>query len=185
MVTGSCAPEDCQEIPKILVDFSVVSFWGRVLSWTSFIVGPPSRPGCMLTHMLISYLIKGRETTYCWWLKSCTTWDVWNLVNNGIINYQPQLVQDFSHQQYGLWFGQVIFFAWPCRHWTEFCWKTHGTLNTLGRAAKLHPWKLRVGSPKNQAIEKENPILNSKPPFYTPNLHSKLQTSILNSKPPF
>ncbi len=28
---------------------------------------------------------------YCWWLKSCTTWDVWNPVNNGK-NYQPQLV---------------------------------------------------------------------------------------------
>ncbi len=28
-----------------------------------------------------------------------TTWDVKNLVNNGI-NYQPQQVQDFSHQQY-------------------------------------------------------------------------------------
>ncbi len=24
--------------------------------------------------------------TYCWWLKSCTTWDVWNPINNGI-NY--------------------------------------------------------------------------------------------------
>ena len=31
---------------------------------------------------------------YCWWKKSCTTWDVYNLVNTGI-NYQPQLVQDF------------------------------------------------------------------------------------------
>ena len=39
------------------------------------------------------------QSWYCWWLKSCTTWDVWNLINNGI-NYQPQLVQDFSHQQY-------------------------------------------------------------------------------------
>ena len=29
--------------------------------------------------------------SYCWWLKSCTTWDVWNPINNGI-NYQPQLV---------------------------------------------------------------------------------------------
>ena len=37
---------------------------------------------------------------YCWWLKSCTTWDVWNPMNNGK-NYQPQLVQDFFHQQYG------------------------------------------------------------------------------------
>ena len=33
---------------------------------------------------------------YCWWLKSCTTWDVSDPVNNGI-NYQPQLVQDFFH----------------------------------------------------------------------------------------
>ena len=23
------------------------------------------------------------KTTYCWWLKSCTTWDVWNPKNNG------------------------------------------------------------------------------------------------------
>ena len=22
--------------------------------------------------------------TYCWWLKSCTTWDVWNPIHNGI-----------------------------------------------------------------------------------------------------
>ncbi len=28
-----------------------------------------------------------------------TTWDVWNLVDSGK-NYQPQLVQDFFHQQY-------------------------------------------------------------------------------------
>ncbi len=44
---------------------------------------------------------------YCWWLKSqTTTWDVWNLINNGI-NYQPQLVKppDFSHQKYDCWFG--------------------------------------------------------------------------------
>ncbi len=32
---------------------------------------------------------------YCWWLKSCTTWDVWNPINNGI-NYQPQLVNRIS-----------------------------------------------------------------------------------------
>ena len=38
---------------------------------------------------------------YCWWLKSCTTWDWQNPVNNGI-NYQSQLVSlpDFFHQQY-------------------------------------------------------------------------------------
>ena len=26
------------------------------------------------------------ESRYCWWKKSCTTWDVWNSINNGI-NY--------------------------------------------------------------------------------------------------
>ena len=36
---------------------------------------------------------------YSWWLKSCTTWDVWNPTDVGI-NYQPQLMQDFSRQQY-------------------------------------------------------------------------------------
>ena len=35
------------------------------------------------------------HTWYCWWLKSCTTWDVWNPINNGI-NYQPQLVSRIS-----------------------------------------------------------------------------------------
>ena len=39
---------------------------------------------------------------YCWWLKSCTTRDVWNPVNNGI-NYQPQLVSRISaiNRMYG------------------------------------------------------------------------------------
>ena len=36
--------------------------------------------------------------TYCWWKKSCTTWDVWNPINNGIIiilsgaGFQPSTV---------------------------------------------------------------------------------------------
>ena len=25
------------------------------------------------------------QGTYCWWTKSCTTWDGWNPINNGII----------------------------------------------------------------------------------------------------
>ena len=29
------------------------------------------------------------KQTYCWWLKSCTTWNVKKPVNNGI-KYQPQ-----------------------------------------------------------------------------------------------
>ena len=32
---------------------------------------------------------------YCWWLKSCTTWDVWNPKSNRK-NYQPQLVSQIS-----------------------------------------------------------------------------------------
>ncbi len=32
--------------------------------------------------------------------------DVWNPINNRK-NYQPQLVQDFSHQQYGSWFSPL------------------------------------------------------------------------------
>ena len=43
---------------------------------------------------------KGRSArgSYCWWLKSCTTWDVWNPINNGIIiilggaGFQPSTV---------------------------------------------------------------------------------------------
>ena len=30
--------------------------------------------------------VRVKSQTYCWWLKSCTTWDVWNPINNGI-NY--------------------------------------------------------------------------------------------------
>ena len=30
--------------------------------------------------------LKGRMI-YCWWLKSCTTWDVWNLINKLPINW--------------------------------------------------------------------------------------------------
>lgn len=68
VVTGSFGnPEGFQKILKILVDFELESFGGRVSVLNSSSVGPPSRPGCMLTHMLISYLIKGRETTYGLW----------------------------------------------------------------------------------------------------------------------
>ena len=43
---------------------------------------------------------------YCWWLKSCTTWDVWNPKNNGIFTistdagFQPStVVGDFNTVQ--------------------------------------------------------------------------------------
>ena len=42
-----------------------------------------------LEMLKLTTRVKGRW--YCRWLKSCTTWDVWNPINNGI-NYQSQLV---------------------------------------------------------------------------------------------
>ena len=50
--------------------------------------------GCTLfPHFFLRSWCKGRCK------KSCTTWDVKNPINSGI-NHQPQLVQDFFHQQY-------------------------------------------------------------------------------------
>ena len=54
---------------------------------------------------------------YCWWLKSCTTWDIWNPTNNEI-NYQPQLVSRISgtHQQY-------VYSDYPLKRiLTKFCY---------------------------------------------------------------
>ena len=46
-------------------------------------------------HHLLAFGLHSGKLTYCWWTKSCTTWDVRFPVNNGI-NYQPQLVSRFS-----------------------------------------------------------------------------------------
>ena len=51
---------------------------------------PPSltiRP-CKVTCPLVfqAFFFSGYVMRYCWWKKSCSTWDVWNPVNNGI-NY--------------------------------------------------------------------------------------------------
>ena len=49
-------------------------------------------PGCAPTKT------PTKKPTYCWWLKSCTTWDVWNPINNGIFTistgagFQPSTV---------------------------------------------------------------------------------------------
>ena len=42
---------------------------------------------------------KTSNSWYCWWKKSCTTWDLKKPVNN-VNTYQ--LVQDFFHQQYSM-----------------------------------------------------------------------------------
>ena len=47
----------------------------------------------------------------CWWTKSCSTWNVCNPVNNGM-KYQPQLVQDFFHQQWRFYSNLSNNFKW-------------------------------------------------------------------------
>ena len=53
--------------------------------------------GCPGQCRVYAKQILGTVVPYCWWLKSCTAWDVWNPINNGKTTYQ--LVQDFGHQQ--------------------------------------------------------------------------------------
>ena len=96
----------------------------------------------------------GHAQWYCWWLKSCTTWDVWNPINNGI-NYQPQLVQDFSHQQY---FFQTFFSfkkpnnrctTWPLQQhlWlvVQIRWQPHRPMCKLAFPEKNLPTWLARG----------------------------------------
>ncbi len=47
----------------------------------------------------VKQCLQQRQEKYCGRKKPCTTWDTKNPVNN-VISYQPQLVQDFFHQQY-------------------------------------------------------------------------------------
>ena len=54
----------------------------------------PPKTTPKFSRIISSSLIKSLSVvilSYCWWLKSCITRDVWNPVNNGR-NYQPQLV---------------------------------------------------------------------------------------------
>ena len=63
-----------------LCNWSMSSGWSKFSIFFTIARGNGSRHVVSITGV-----------TYCWWKKSCTTWDVSNLVNNGI-NYQPQLV---------------------------------------------------------------------------------------------
>ena len=55
---------------------------------------PPARPDSKSVP-LFGHRFLCHTQSYCWWKQSCTTWDVWNLVNNGI-DYQPQLISQIS-----------------------------------------------------------------------------------------
>ena len=52
------------------------------------------------------------QATYCWWLKSCTTWDVWNPINNGMLyistgaGFLPSTVTHLIYIQKGFHFGE-------------------------------------------------------------------------------
>ena len=43
--------------------------------------------------------LKHMNWWYCWWKKSCTTWDEWNPINNGI-SYLSGGAGFLNHQQY-------------------------------------------------------------------------------------
>ncbi len=50
---------------------------------------------------------KNPGMSYCWWLKSCTTWDVWNPIDKGEklptstgAGFQPSTVRKWLHLQY-------------------------------------------------------------------------------------
>ena len=45
-----------------------------------------------MTLVLPVILPIARVVKYCWWKKSCTTWNVFETLSNNGINYQPQLV---------------------------------------------------------------------------------------------
>ena len=74
----------------------------------------PSRK--LRSFEIVSYW-NGWIHQYCWWKKSCTTWDVWNPINNGInylsagAGFQPSTVvptnrPPFWYQDLGLWTSQ-------------------------------------------------------------------------------
>ena len=59
------------------------------------------------------------QPTYCWWLKSCTTWDVWNPINNGIhgqttnLNWWVCRISGTHSIQYiSISFGKVGLLGW-------------------------------------------------------------------------
>ena len=61
---------------------------------------------------------------FCWWKKSCTTWLVWNPVNNGDIYCVPyQLVQGLFHQQYGHVYRTLLQFQNGPPNWHQDCRK--------------------------------------------------------------
>ena len=82
----------CQRLAAGCVLWCQQPFWHESLHM--FQVG-----GFLFDHVCCA--IENIRLWYCWWLKSCITWDVANPVNNGIkttnLNWWSP---DFFHQQY-------------------------------------------------------------------------------------
>ena len=87
---------DVQSHPWIHGTFGMEPFW-KLRKWRSF---PTLLEGDSCSFYCFCSLNPNLFTTYLLLMAEIllTTWDVWNPINNGK-NYQPQLVQDFSHQQ--------------------------------------------------------------------------------------
>ena len=61
-------------------------FFHRFISYTESQLTFRWLSGDKLQGCTVRFLISWTgiwSLTYCWWLKSCTTWDVWNPINNG------------------------------------------------------------------------------------------------------
>ncbi len=94
---------------------------------------------------------------YCWWKKSCTTWDVWNPVNNGIFSistgagFLPSTV----------WWPLIkptelescTFELWPPRLEDQYrpdsikpIWCIYRNCRTIGMMTSQGPWRCAIYS---------------------------------------
>ena len=92
--------------------------------------------------------------TYCWWKKSCTTWNLWNHVNKGIFIMSSDagfLPPTGSPQRYDEAMGPKL----PCR-WR---WASRTQLWLRQRGGSNWKWPLRRGEARhfeNKTEEKTN-----------------------------
>ena len=79
-------------------------------------------PEKLMVGRLVSFWGRLPGRCYCWWLKSCTTWDVWNPINNGKdylstgAGFQPSTVLLVSFRECNC----LLFFFESCLPWDGF-----------------------------------------------------------------
>ena len=83
------------------------------------------KPTLTVTGVAITGVIVPPATQtghYCWWLKSCTTWDVWNPINNGKnylstgAGFQPSTVLRTTFFRLTFW---GFCFKWSFQGWSQ------------------------------------------------------------------